>query len=74
MANVVSEEELQLIAYPTIKLPLSSQGIFKELETVLTQLQVPLFSRRNTTPFLAEATISASILLSMRKIQLSFSS
>lgn len=73
MANVVSEEELQLIAYPTIKLPLSSQGIFKELEAALTQLQVSLFPRRNTTPFPAEATISASISRFIRKIQLSFS-
>ena len=31
LAEVVSEDELKLIAYPTIKLPLSSQGIFKEL-------------------------------------------
>lgn len=59
LANVVSEEELQLIAYPTIKLPLSSQGIFKEVETVLTQLQVPSFPRRNITPFPAEAMTSA---------------
>jgi hypothetical protein len=40
LANVVGDNELQLIAYPTIKVASNSQELFKELETVLLQLQV----------------------------------
>lgn len=57
---------MQLIAYPTIKLPPNTQAVFKELETVLTQLHVPPAPCRNTTPFHEGPTTMASTSHSMR--------
>lgn len=49
LGKVVNEREVQIIAYPTIKIPANKELVFKELEAVLNQVQVLVFLRRNNT-------------------------
>lgn len=55
---------MQIIAYPTIKIPANNELSFKELETVLNQVQVLPFTRRNNTASAEDWTLRPSISLS----------
>ena len=48
LAKVVNRREVHLISYPTVKFPYNNQAIFKEIETVLNQLQVLRVVARNS--------------------------
>lgn len=65
LGKVVNEREVQIIAYPTIKIPANNELVFKELEAVLNQVQVLPFTCRSNTVSAEGWTLRPSISLSM---------
>lgn len=64
LGKVVNEREVQIIAYPTIKIPANNELIFNELEAVLNQVQVLRLTCRNNTASAEDWKLKPSISLS----------